>query len=59
MVGKPIRRGEQIGLMGNTGRSRGPHLHYEVIYRNRPVNPVNYFSRDIEAEDFNKFISQN
>jgi len=59
MVGKPIRRGEQIGLMGNTGRSRGPHLHYEVIYRNRPVNPVNYFSRDIEAEDFNKFITQN
>lgn len=52
VMGKQVRRGEQIALMGNTGRSKGPHVHYEVIYQGRPVNPLNYYNRDIKPEEF-------
>lgn len=40
--GQPIKRGELLGYLGNTGRSTGPHLHYEVRKGNRPVNPMDY-----------------
>lgn len=56
VLGQEIRRGEKIGLLGNTGKSIGPHLHYEVIYRGKPVNPINYFSRDMSDEDFKRIV---
>jgi murein DD-endopeptidase MepM/ murein hydrolase activator NlpD len=40
--GQRIKRGDVIGLVGKTGKARGPHLHYEVRVNNKPVNPYNY-----------------
>jgi murein DD-endopeptidase MepM/ murein hydrolase activator NlpD len=41
-VGEPVLRGELIGFVGNTGRSTGAHLHYEIQTDGRPVDPATY-----------------
>lgn len=42
-VGDSINQGQIIGYMGQTGRTTGTHLHYEVRYSGRPLNPIQYF----------------
>lgn len=51
-VGDAVARGEQIATMGNTGKSKGVHLHYEVIYRDRRVNPLNYYNQDVRGQEY-------
>ena len=54
--GMKVKRGECIGESGNSGRSSGPHLHYEVLYKGAHVNPANYFDLTITPEEYSTMV---
>ena len=55
-VGQQVSRGEIIATVGNTGKSKGPHLHYEVHYKGRPDNPAKYYFQDLTPEEYDQML---
>lgn len=55
-TGQKIKRGEVIGYVGSTGKSTGPHCHYEVHRNGTPVDPVYYFYNDLTPEQYDRLL---
>ena len=53
--GTEVERGQQIGMAGDSGLSEGPHLHYEVHFKNQPVDPIYYLFADTSPEEYAMF----
>jgi murein DD-endopeptidase MepM/ murein hydrolase activator NlpD len=56
VAGQNIKRGDLIGISGNTGLSSGPHLHYQIEQFGQHKNPVNFFNNDVSADEYNDMI---
>lgn len=54
--GQRVKRGEVIGWVGSTGKSTGPHCHYEVHVNGGEVDPVYFFYNDLNAEEFDRLL---
>ncbi|WP_153798183.1 M23 family metallopeptidase [Foetidibacter luteolus] len=55
-TGTKVKRGEVIGYVGSTGKSTGPHCHYEVHRNGQPVDPVYYFYNDLTPEQYDRML---
>lgn len=53
--GKKIKRGDLIGYSGKSGVVEGPHLHYEIIYNNKAIDPMEFLFADLTPEEYNQF----
>jgi murein DD-endopeptidase MepM/ murein hydrolase activator NlpD len=54
--GQRVNRGDIIGVVGSTGTSTAPHLHYEVIRQGNKINPINFFYNDLTPEEYERMI---
>ena len=54
--GQSVKRGDIIGLVGSTGKSTAPHLHYEVHYKGQVMNPQNYYFLDLSPEEYDRMV---
>jgi murein DD-endopeptidase MepM/ murein hydrolase activator NlpD len=55
-TGQRVKRGDIIGWVGSTGKSTGPHCHYEVHKGGNPVDPVYYFYNDLTPEQYDRLL---
>ena len=54
--GMKVKIGDCIGESGKSGRSSGPHLHYEVVYKGRKVNPANYLDMSMSVQEYSDML---
>ena len=57
-AGQRVKRGEVIGYVGNTGKSTGPHCHYEVHKGGEKLDPVYYFYNDLSPQQFDQLLKR-
>ena len=55
-IGQLVKRGEVIGWVGSTGKSTGPHVHYEVHKNGRPIDPIYFFYNDLTPEQYQQIL---
>ena len=55
-TGQRVTRGEVIGWVGSTGKSTGPHCHYEVIKNGNKIDPIYFFYNDLTPEQFDRLL---
>jgi len=55
-TGQAVKRGDVVGWVGSTGKSTGPHCHYEVIKNGDKVDPVYFFFNDLTPEEFDRML---
>lgn len=56
--GMKVKRGEKVGEVGNTGKTTGPHLHYEVLYRNSAVNPMTFMDINMPLDEYRAMVNK-
>lgn len=56
--GQTVKRGEMIGYVGSSGKSTGPHLHYEVRLKGEAMNPVDYYFMDLTPSEYDLIVKQ-
>ena len=54
--GMKVKRGDYIADSGKSGRSSGPHLHYEVVYKGQKVNPANYLDMSMPVDEYSAMV---
>lgn len=54
--GQKVKKGQEIGLVGSTGRSTAPHLHYEVHFKGQAVNPIDFCQDGLKPQEYAQFV---
>ncbi len=55
-AGQKVKKGEEIGTVGDTGTSTAPHLHYEVRYKDKAINPIHYCMDGLTPQEYEEMV---